>query len=236
MRKGDLRRTQILDAAEKLFFERGYEQTSIQDILDALSISKGGFYHYFDAKSAVLQEICERRILARFEKLDVELYASRKSPTDKLNLLLGRVSLMQTESVPFAALMLKICYQDRDAAIRDHFRRIIIDHLTPYVNDVICEGLADDSLYTRRPMDIGRLVLMLACDVDEEVCAMLAGQPENPDCVIRIIEMLNTYRECVETLTGAHCGTIVIFDPGEMVNALQAAAAELIRLEAKQTL
>ena len=40
MKKGDLKRMQILDAAEKLFFERGYEQTSIQDIKEALSLTK----------------------------------------------------------------------------------------------------------------------------------------------------------------------------------------------------
>ena len=47
MKKGDLMRDEILIAAEKLFFEDGYESTSIQDILDVLKLSKGGFYHYF---------------------------------------------------------------------------------------------------------------------------------------------------------------------------------------------
>ena len=233
MKKGDLKRMQILDAAEKLFFERGYEQTSIQDILDALSLSKGGFYHYFDSKGAMLQEICQRRILERFAGLNAELYASRRSPIDKLNLLLGLVNLFQEEDAPFAALMLKICYRDRDVAIRDHMRRTIIEQLAPCVNDVICEGMETGALYTRHPAEIGRLVLMLACDVDDAAGAMLAAEPDNPDCLIRIMEMLNAYRESVETLVGAPYGTLVIFDPGRMVNALRTAAAELNRLEGR---
>ena len=47
MRKGDARREQILRTAEALFYAQGYEQTSVQDILDAIGISKGGFYHHF---------------------------------------------------------------------------------------------------------------------------------------------------------------------------------------------
>ena len=43
MKKGDLRRQAILDTAEALFFQRGYEETSVQDILDAMGLSKGGF-------------------------------------------------------------------------------------------------------------------------------------------------------------------------------------------------
>jgi len=41
------RRNGILDAARQLVYTKGYEQMSIQDILDALKISKGAFYHYF---------------------------------------------------------------------------------------------------------------------------------------------------------------------------------------------
>ena len=55
MKKGDLKRVQILDAAEQLFFEKGYDRTSVQDLLDALDMSKGGFYHYFDSKESVLR-------------------------------------------------------------------------------------------------------------------------------------------------------------------------------------
>ena len=57
MKKGDIKRVQILDAAEKLFYERGYDRTSVQDILTSLNMSKGGFYHYFDAKDSVLRAV-----------------------------------------------------------------------------------------------------------------------------------------------------------------------------------
>ena len=57
MRKGDIKRTHILDTAERLFLEKGDDRTSVQDILDGLGLSKGGFYHYFDAKESVLQAV-----------------------------------------------------------------------------------------------------------------------------------------------------------------------------------
>jgi len=73
MKKGDIRRVQILDAAEKLFFEQGYDRTSVQDILGALQMSKGGFYHYFDAKDSVLQAVSERRAQGRFDQLTASM-------------------------------------------------------------------------------------------------------------------------------------------------------------------
>lgn len=51
----------ILDVAEQLFMERGYEQTSIQDIIDGLGgLSKGAIYHHFKSKDEIFGAVAER--------------------------------------------------------------------------------------------------------------------------------------------------------------------------------
>ena len=55
-----LKRSEILDAAQRLVYTKGYEQMAIQDILDALKISKGAFYHYFGSKQDLLEALVER--------------------------------------------------------------------------------------------------------------------------------------------------------------------------------
>src|SRR5579884_2374745 len=54
------RRNEILDVAQRFVMTKGYEQMTIQDILDALQISKGAFYHHFDSKQALLEALVER--------------------------------------------------------------------------------------------------------------------------------------------------------------------------------
>ncbi len=225
MKKGDLKRAQILDAAERLFFEKGYDRTSVQDILDALGMSKGGFYHYFDSKESVLRSVSERRAETRFEKLSSELYGVRRSPVERLNLLLGMANLFEAEDVRFAALMLRLCYVEGDASMRDHQRRILLDRLAPYVADVIDEGVRDGSFHARHPMEVGRLLLLLALDTDEEACRMLAAEPDNPDAAIGMLELLNAWRDAAENLIGAPYGSVRLFDAAKMVGDWQAAAA-----------
>ena len=231
MKKGDLRRGQILDAAEALFFEQGYDRTSIQDILNRLNISKGGFYHYFDAKETVLREICERRWLAQFERLCAELFAGRRSPMDKLNLLLRQANLFEAEDIHFAALMLNVCYRNRDTVMRDTRRRILTENLTDALRDALAEGNAQGTLHARHPAEMARLLLLLACDVNDEACDLLAAYIEGPDRMIRIIELVNVYRESVELLIGAPFGTIQLFDVNTMVSDWIRATQELKKLE-----
>lgn len=227
MKKGDVKRARILDAAERLFFERGYDRTSVQDILDALQMSKGGFYHYFDAKDSVLRAVSERRARARFDRLEAELYAGRRGPIDRLNLLLGMANLFEAEETAFAALLIKLCYVDRDAAMNAHRRRVLIDRLLPLVNGVIEEGIADGSFHTRHPMEMGRLLLLMASDVDDEACAMLAAHADNPDIMLRVLELLNAWRDSAETLVGAPYGSIELFDAPRLIAAWQSAMKTL---------
>ena len=47
-------RGRIISAAWKLFYEQGYENTTVEDIVFESETSKGSFYHYFDGKDALL--------------------------------------------------------------------------------------------------------------------------------------------------------------------------------------
>lgn len=51
------RKQQVIKSAHQLFIEKGYQATSIQDILDCSGISKGTFYNYFSSKSELLKAI-----------------------------------------------------------------------------------------------------------------------------------------------------------------------------------
>ena len=50
-------RGKIVSAAWKLFYEQGYEDTTVEEIIDLSGTSKGSFYHYFDGKDALLSTL-----------------------------------------------------------------------------------------------------------------------------------------------------------------------------------
>ena len=84
MLKGDLKKQAIIDTAERLFFEKGYMKTTIQDFLEALDCSKGSFYHHFDSKLQVLAELCRQKASAGFVKYQIQHY---DRPIQQLNAL-----------------------------------------------------------------------------------------------------------------------------------------------------
>ena len=57
--KHDSRNTRgrIINAAWSLFYEQGYEDTTIDEIVEASGTSKGSFYHYFEGKDALMKNM-----------------------------------------------------------------------------------------------------------------------------------------------------------------------------------
>ncbi len=60
--KGEGNRQRIVNAADNLFYRRGYNQTSFQDISDATGIPRGNFYYYFKTKDEILHAVVDSRI------------------------------------------------------------------------------------------------------------------------------------------------------------------------------
>lgn len=67
-RKGDLRESAILDAAERLLSSLGYDAMTIADIAEAAGITRGALYFYFGSKQEVVTELFARTILVLHEK------------------------------------------------------------------------------------------------------------------------------------------------------------------------
>ncbi|MDO4484387.1 MAG: helix-turn-helix domain-containing protein [Clostridia bacterium] len=105
MRKGEEKKQEILAAAERLFCVKGYRETSVQDILDALKTSKGSFYHHFESKDMVLETICAQRAERSAAETAARLEKKLGTVEGINTVLSGMIPLRKTE-VSFMAVLL----------------------------------------------------------------------------------------------------------------------------------
>jgi AcrR family transcriptional regulator len=84
---GHLRRAEILDAAERIFVECGYEGATIRRIADEVGVSSTALYMHFHDKSEILVEIC-RETFARMISSNTELAAREMDPVERVRAML----------------------------------------------------------------------------------------------------------------------------------------------------
>ena len=66
VKEADVRKNEILDAAGILFSEKGYDNTSVTDIMNAVGIAKGTLYHHFKSKEDIMDALIKRQTDAIF--------------------------------------------------------------------------------------------------------------------------------------------------------------------------
>ncbi|MCH8813573.1 MAG: TetR/AcrR family transcriptional regulator [Chloroflexi bacterium] len=102
------RKEQILDVATKLFHKKGYTGASVQNLADAVGISKATLYYHIGSKERLLYEIHERFLNEGFELLE-PLEQSPDSPTNKLiNYFIGQCQLTHRRGLEMAVAMAEL--------------------------------------------------------------------------------------------------------------------------------
>lgn len=84
--KKEARKKQIKKVAIALFTKNGYNKTSVQDIVERASFSKGGFYNCFPSKEALFKEILLDGMAQRYRK--VRAFKSRAKHMDKQSIVI----------------------------------------------------------------------------------------------------------------------------------------------------
>lgn len=151
--------TRILDTASTLFFQKGYDKTTLQDIIDATHLSKGAIYHHFASKeailiavadrmgeynTAVLAEVRDRKGLTGAEKLR-EMFRTAV----RLSFQGGIVHMLPflLENPKFLALQMES----------------ILNEAAPYYAlPVLREGIADGSIHADYPEELSEVLLLLS--------------------------------------------------------------------------
>ena len=118
------RRTQILDAAATLITERGFQQTSVDDLIACAGLSgKSHFYHYFKSKEELGYEVLGRQFDLVAEKGLTILREPNLEPMDRLNVFIDSIVAVYAEKEtrcgsPFGLLATEMAEKDEGFRLR----------------------------------------------------------------------------------------------------------------------
>ncbi|MCK4835886.1 MAG: TetR/AcrR family transcriptional regulator, partial [Candidatus Aminicenantes bacterium] len=103
----DERLNELLDAGQQLFFQKGYELTSVNDIIEKVGVAKGTFYHYFNSKDDLLDKIVERWTLASLERVErLVMNQEHLNAVEKLNLFFITIRDYKVESLELMKMLM----------------------------------------------------------------------------------------------------------------------------------
>ena len=232
MKKGDARRGELLAAAERLFYTKGYEKTSVQDILDATNFSKGGFYHHFDSKLAVLEAICEARAKACGEMAEKAAKDTEGSAVEKLNAVFHDSAILSSGNQGFISLMIQVAYREDGALMRERMKQRQLECMQSVLRSVLEEGAAQKEFFITDAEGSAQMLLRLYLVFTDEIAFLLAQEDGEEKLMEALIGKLNLYRAAIERVLIAPFGSVVLFEARELQLLAQQILRERVRRRA----
>lgn len=150
----------ILDVSFRLFMEKGYEHTSIQDIIDHLGgLSRGAIYHHFKSKEEIL-DAATNRMTAESNQMLAEI-RDRKDLTGKEKL---RMMFYESVNRPVQNDLFTAApnFHNNPKLFFSLVHDTVVETAVQYIRPVFKQGVADGTIRTEYPEQLAELVLLAA--------------------------------------------------------------------------
>lgn len=150
----------ILDVAEKMFIEQGFDQTSIAQILDATQIAKGTLYYYFTSKEEIMDAIIERWIDRSFEQ--VRIWVERKQ-LPILERLMGALASLNMQKD--GQELLDHLHAPQNALLHEKTNQILLSKVPEILYPLFQEGFQTGEMQTTYPYESIEMMLTYSLQI-----------------------------------------------------------------------
>ena len=155
----EIRRTEIMDAAMLLFMEKGYANTTTQDIVDKVNISRGLLYYHFKNKEDILYCLVERYSEKLLRDIHVIVNDDYKTAIEKIRAFID-ATIISTDNVSAEGTELqKTVDLEENRYMLDKLSHKLIEKLTIYFERIINQGISEKVFSVKYPSETAEFLM-----------------------------------------------------------------------------
>jgi len=141
-----VRRAELVDCAERLFLTRGYERTTVNDVIAAAGVSKGAFYHHFRSKEDLLEASAARIAAAVLARAQAAKSETRLSALDRLNRFMAVSREWKADNMAGLRAMFTVLLRPENALLYHRIVSAVEAAVAPVLAGIIGEGASAGEL------------------------------------------------------------------------------------------
>ncbi len=208
------RRNEILDVTTRLIYTKGYEQMTVQDVLDVLNISKGAFYHYFASKQELMESVIERMMDEGLRFLNPIVEDETLPALEKLQRYFNGAVQWKAARRPELLAILRVWYADENALVRQKMFSATSTAFVPAITKIIHQGIRESMFHPAYPNQAAALMLALMQGFGENFARPFLDP--DPGSLSFLMETIAAYTDAMEHLIGVPPGSLTLINEEDM--------------------
>ncbi len=165
VKEAEERRNEILDVAERLFVTKGFDQTSITDILNEIGIARGTLYYHFNSKEDILDAII-RRITKKLVAQAEAIAGQKEIPVlQRLTLMMKALNVNDD----LGHEIMEQVHKPQNALMHQKMQGELLASVNPLITSLIKEGIARGICQTEYPAEVVEMTLLYSNTVFDDL-------------------------------------------------------------------
>ncbi len=215
-KKVEVRRNELIDAAQALFFSKGYEATTVADIMERAGVSKGGFYHHFTAKDDLLEALGARVAAETVARLQPILNQQGMDAVARMNAVLAQARQYKVTDAAAIRAAFDSVFKPENVVLYHRLNRAVGKEMLPLFVDLLAQGKAEGQFRINDPATTAEIILHLGTSTHDAVARAIeaSGTLQANEAVAALDERLRQQGVAIDRILGLPDGTIAFVEPG----------------------
>ncbi len=184
----------------------------MRQIIDAVGIAKGTFYHYFDSKAALLDAVIERSLKKRLQQLAPLVGDPQLDAAAKFEQICAELGGWKLANKAFFIEMLELLYRDDNALLRAKMHDGARQLLTPLLAEIVQQGVREGLFVPQPVQECAELIFSMGQGLSDSVAHMLLAGDEETERWPILEQKFKAHERAIERLLGAAPGSIHIYN------------------------
>jgi len=212
-------RKEFLQAALDLFNQKGYEKTTIKDIIEAVGVSKGAFYHYFESKEDIIEAIAREYSNRAIGIIEGVTRREDLNAVEKINLVFRLINQYKEERTQQRERIRGAFSDDGNLKMERKLFNQLKGQALKYFEEIVETGIKEGLFAETNVKEMADFLLLtinnLNRSIEDLTWEMTGGEEQNDLGVLRIRmeEKLGFYEEAFERILEIKKGSIELKEP-----------------------
>jgi AcrR family transcriptional regulator len=208
----DERRRELIATAQQLFYTRGYEHTSVSDIVKEIDVAQGTFYYYFDSKQAILEAVVEELIAQSMVLVQTTVADQTLDAIAKWNKTIQVIGNWKIGRKADMIAISRILQMDGNLRLRCQLQSKAVQLITPELAQIVAQGCEEGVFHTEYAVEAAQCAIAILYSFSDALTDIVLNPQEYEDPITLVQRKFSAAQTAIERVLGAPSGSLPITD------------------------
>jgi AcrR family transcriptional regulator len=213
----DERRSELIACAQKLFYSKGYESTSVRDIVDEIGVAKGTFYYYFDSKQAILEALVAELSAQKLAFYETIVADETLNAIQKWTRAIQVIGDWKIEHKAELLALGRVMQMDENVLLFHKLGTQAAKMAAPEWAKIIAQGIEEGVFETAYVEEAAEIVYAISKTFSDTLADIVLNPDnyDNPEALAR--RKIAAGQTAIERVLGAAPGSLSLFDENTLM-------------------